>query len=81
MRRWEASMPDASVEQTWWPHLFTGGEDRGLGIPDGFWDTAVSVALDPETALPADDPLPANHLEAAFDEAGEASGDRDCADL
>jgi len=41
----------------------------------------VSVALDPETALPADDPLPTNHPEVAFDEAGAASGDRDGADL
>lgn len=81
MRRWEACMADASVEQTRWPHLFTGGEDPGLGIPEGFWDTAVSVALDPETALPADDPLPADHLEVAFDETVAASGDHDGADL
>ncbi len=60
---------------------FTGGEDRGLGIPDGFWDTAVSVALDPEAVVPGDDLLPANHLEVAFDETGEASSVHYGADL
>jgi hypothetical protein len=81
MRRWEAAIADAWDELSRWSPLCTGGEDPGLGTPEGFWDTAVSVALDPETALPADDPLPANHLEVAFDETGAVSGDHEGTDL
>jgi hypothetical protein len=36
-------MPDASDEQTWWSNLFTGGADPGLEIPDGVWESVMTV--------------------------------------